>query len=146
MAVTSKLYANFLHLLLEDGLAGSILSQTIKVALLTNAYTPNQSTHDYFNDVSANEVSGAGYTAGGATLGTKTCTISSLTTTFTGADVAWADATLSNVRYAVVYYASGDAATSTLICYTDFDSDKSVSAGTFTVGWVDNKVFTLTVD
>ena len=36
MAVTAKLFSNFPHLLLEDGLLGSILAQTIKVALFTS--------------------------------------------------------------------------------------------------------------
>lgn len=48
-------------------------SDTIKVALLTSSYTPNYDTHDFFDDIT-NEVTGTGYTAGGATLGSKTVT------------------------------------------------------------------------
>ncbi len=47
-------------------------TDVIKVALVTSSYTPAQDTHDYWDDVSANEASGTGYTAGGATLGSKT--------------------------------------------------------------------------
>lgn len=51
------------------------LSDTIKVGLVTSAYSPNQATHDFWNDVVANEISGTGYTAGGATLASKTLTV-----------------------------------------------------------------------
>jgi len=44
----------------------------VKVALLVNTYTPDYDLHDYFNDVSANEASGTGYTAGGQALTTPT--------------------------------------------------------------------------
>lgn len=51
------------------------LSDTINIALLTNAYTPNYATHAFFSDVVANEASGTGYSAGGTTLGSKTLTV-----------------------------------------------------------------------
>lgn len=47
----------------------------VKLALVTNTYTPNQDTHDYWNDVSANEVSaGGGYTTGGQAITTPAVT------------------------------------------------------------------------
>jgi len=54
---------------------GSIVfaSDTIKAAITTSAYTPAL-TDDFFNDVT-NEVVGTGYTAGGATLASKTATL-----------------------------------------------------------------------
>jgi hypothetical protein len=48
-------------------------SDTIKVALVTDSYTPDQDSHDFFDDVT-NEVSGTGYTAGGETLTSKSVT------------------------------------------------------------------------
>lgn len=42
-------------------------SDTIKAMLVTNAYTPDQHNHRYKSSVT-NEVTGTGYTAGGATL------------------------------------------------------------------------------
>jgi hypothetical protein len=50
------------------------LSDTINIALVTSSYTPNADTHDFWDDVVANETSGTGYTANGATLGSKTLT------------------------------------------------------------------------
>ncbi len=142
MAVTGFLYSNFPHLLLEDGLAGSILTQTIKVALTTSTYTPNQATHDYFDDIT-NEITGTGYTAGGATLGTKTMTVATTVSTFDAADTSWTTSTLT-ARYAIIYYASGTAATSLLIGYLDFGADKSSSAGTFQITWAATGIFTIT--
>lgn len=50
-----------------------LANDTIKVMLLTSSYTPDLD-HDFVDDVSANEVSGTGYTAGGATLASKAIT------------------------------------------------------------------------
>jgi hypothetical protein len=112
-------------------------SDTIKVMLLTSSYTPNQDTHDYLDDVVANEVSGTGYTAGGATLATKTVTYDSTSNTFVfdADDVTWASSTVT-ARYAVVYDATpGTNATRPLIGYVDFVSDQSSSNGNFTITW-----------
>lgn len=49
-------------------------SDTIKLMLLTSSHTPNLDTHAYKSDLT-NEVSGTGYTAGGATLASKTQTV-----------------------------------------------------------------------
>ena len=51
----------------------TLTSDTIKVALLTSSYTPNASTHEYYDVHITNEVANAyGYTTGGITLATKT--------------------------------------------------------------------------
>jgi hypothetical protein len=144
MAASAKLYANFLHLLLENKLGGDILSQTIKVALCTSSYTPSQANHDYFDDITNEVANGNGYTSGGATLGTKTCTVSSLVTTFDAADTAWTASTIT-ARYAIIYYASGTASTSLLIGYVDFGADQVSSNGTFQITWNASGIFTLTV-
>jgi hypothetical protein len=68
----SKLYGNFLKQALNKEIDWD--SDTIKVALLSSSYTPNQDTHDYFDDVSTYEVTGTGYTTGGITLASKTST------------------------------------------------------------------------
>jgi hypothetical protein len=143
MSVTAKLYSNFLHLLLEDKLAGSILDQTIKVALCTSSYTPDQNTHDYLDDITNEVSSGGGYTTGGATLGSKTCTVSGAVATFDAADTSWAASTIT-ARYAVIYYATGTASTSLLIGYVDFGADMVSSSGTFLITWNASGIFTLT--
>lgn len=79
------------------------LSDTIKVALLGSGYTPALDTHDYYNDVSASEVSGAGYTAGGATLASKTMVYTAANSWGT----AWASATAYGAE-AIVRPATGN--------------------------------------
>lgn len=143
MAVTHKYYSNFPHLLLEDALAGSILAQTVKVALVTSTYTFDQEAHDYFDDIT-NEVVGTGYTAGGAELASKACTEATRVTTFDADDTSWAASTIT-ARGAVIYYDSGVPATSLLMSFVDFDGDKSSDNGTFEIQWNASGIFTITV-
>ena len=56
--------AKFLGKLLNVAASGD----TLKVMLLTNSYTPAPATDSVYSGISANEVSGTGYTAGGATV------------------------------------------------------------------------------
>lgn len=110
-------------------------TDTIKVALVTSTYTPNQDTHQDFADVT-NEITGTGYTAGGEALASKAVTIDTTDNegVFDAADVTWASSTLT-ARGAVIYKDTGVAATSLLICYLDFSIDQSSSAGDFVIAW-----------
>lgn len=85
MAVTSNWFRNVLKLALNKEIDYD--TDTIKCMMTTSAYTPNLDTHDYKDDVT-NEVTGTGYVAGGATLGTKT-----ITYTAANSLTAWAVAT-----------------------------------------------------
>ena len=100
-------------------------TDTIKIALVTSSYVPSATGHAAFNSVSAFEVSGTGYTAGGITLTTLTLTESSGTVTFDAADISIAQSAsgFSTARYAVLYKSTGTAATSTLIGYSDLGSN-----------------------
>ena len=120
-------------------------TDTIKVALTTSTYTPAQDTHDYFDDIT-NEVTGTGYTAGGATLGSKTITQTDATNkqTFDAADVSWTTSTIT-ARYAVIYKSTGTGSTSPLIGYVDFGSDQASTSGTFQIQWNAAGIFTATV-
>ncbi len=110
-------------------------TDTIKVALVTSSYTPDQDAHDFFDDVT-NEVSGTGYTAGGATLANKAVTADNTDNegVFDADDVSWPTSTIT-ARGAVIYKSTGTASTSPLIAYIDFGADKSSSAGTFQITW-----------
>lgn len=141
----SKLYGQFLAKSLNKEIDWD--SDTIKVALLTSSYTPNQDTHDYFDDVSANEVSGTGYTAGGQTLGSKTVTYDSANNVIIldAADTTWSSSTIT-ARYAVIYDDSGaTAASKALIGYVDFSSDQSSTNGNFTITWDATGIVRITV-
>lgn len=141
MAVTANLYSNVFQRAFNDQI--DLDTDTVKVALLTG-YTPNQNSHDYFDDVSGTQVSGAGYTSGGATLGSKSVSTSGTTFTFDAADVTWSTATVS-ATHAVIYVDTGSAATSPLIAYVDFDGTVSSTAGDFTIQWNASGIFTATV-
>lgn len=106
---------------------------TIKLALCTSTLTPSADTHTYFSDIT-NEVSGTGYTAGGATLGTKTLTQDNTNDrgVADAADVTWSASTIT-ARYAVLYKSTGTASTSPVMGIIDFGSDKSSSATDFVV-------------
>lgn len=95
-------------------------NDTIKVAYFTgdHVYDVNDV---FFSDISANEVSGSGYTSGGFTLANCSAVAES-----DGFDKWDADdtnngnMTVTNATYYVIYKDSGDPATSVLIRSTEF--------------------------
>lgn len=122
-----------------DGSAPDLTGDTIKVMLVTSGYTP-LATHEFRSSVT-NEVVGAGYTAGGATLASKTLT-GTTTVTFDAADVNWIGTITA--RGAVLYHDTGNAATDRLITYIDFGSDQISVNGNFTIQWNALGIFSLT--
>jgi hypothetical protein len=141
---TSKAYENLAVSMLSKKVDWS--SDTIKVALLSSAYTPNQGAHANFSDVNANEVSGTGYTAGGATLANKTRTLDTTNkvVVLDADDVTWANSTIT-ARYAVVYDSTGTASTSPLIGYIDLVSDQASNNGNFVIQWDATGIVRLTI-
>ena len=105
---------------------------TFKIALLTSSHTPD-ATDSTYADVSGDEVSGTGYTAGGATL-TATWTRSGGTTTFDADNVTWSSSTIT-AQYAVIYSDTPTSPADPLVCLLDFSEDKSSSNGDFTVNF-----------
>jgi hypothetical protein len=107
-------------------------TDTIKIALVTSAYVPDQDAHSFFNQVT-NEVTGTGYTAGGITLNVTTSQDNTDNEgVFDADDVSWTNATIT-ARGAVIYKSTGVPSTSPLICYIDFGGDVAVTAGTFAI-------------
>lgn len=144
MAVTALVYGAFIDHLAQKRI--DIDTDTIKIALCTSAYTPSQDTHDFFNDITG-EVSGTGYTAGGATLSSVTWAYTSGTNVwkFDAADVSWTGSTIT-ARYAVIYVdTAGASSTDPLIAYIDFGADISTTTGTFNIVFDAAGIFTITV-
>lgn len=131
-----------------------LAAATVKVALVSSAYTPDTSSstgHDTWSDVSANEIAnGNGYTTGGATLGSLTSTAIAGGFKFDSADPTWT-ASGGNIpawRY-LVMYASGSlwGKTDPLIGYmlgdaTPADVAATTAGNTLTItvnanGWFD---------
>jgi hypothetical protein len=116
---------------------------TIKVMLVTDAYTPNIDTHEFRSSVT-NQITGSGYTAGGATLANKTVTMNTTTDkgVFDADDVVWTTATIT-ARGAVIYKDTGDSATDPVIAYIDFGENKVSTASDFRITWNANGILTL---
>jgi hypothetical protein len=121
-------------------------SDTLKVMLCTSAYTPNQDTHQYKSSVTG-EVTGTGYTAGGATLTSVVAAYDAATNVYSldAADAAWAGSTIT-ARYGVVYDSTpATDATRPLIGYIDFGADVSSVGAAFTIQWNASGMFAITV-
>lgn len=109
-------------------------TDTFKAMLVTSTYTANKDTHTKRSDVT-NEVSGTGYTSGGAT---STVTVTKDTAndkvTVTLGAVNWTTVTIT-ARAAVIYKSRGGASSADeLVCYVDFNGDVSATNATFSLG------------
>lgn len=113
-----------------DFLADAIVAQ-----LHLNAYTPNQDTHDYQNDLT-NEVANAnGYTTGGDTPGTPVNTNTLNVVKIDTADPLWTatGAGFTARRLVLLDTTPGTGATNPLLLWSDFGQDETASGGgTFT--------------
>jgi len=101
-------------------------ADTMKIALFTSSATLDSTTTAYST---TNEASGTGYTAGGNTLTTVAPTSSGTTAYLDFNDTTWSTSTVT-ARGALIYNSTqSDKAVAVL----DFGSDKSSSAGDFTI-------------
>jgi hypothetical protein len=115
----------------------------IKIALFTNSVTPDfdASTSNAAYDAGVwneNEVSGSGYTGGGAVLTSTTLTGSSGVLTFDSADPSWTSSTLSGVRGCLIYNDALDPKSAFMA--VTLGQDYATSAGTLLIqvsgsGW-----------
>ena len=106
-----------------------------KLALVSSAWTPNNSTNEVWADASANEIAaGNGYTAGGEDT-QNDGSESAGTLTVTGVDVVWtASGAVGPFRYVVLY--NDTPAGDPLIGYWDYGSSISLASGeTFTANF-----------
>ena len=130
--MASFIYNSFIR----DVLTGAIDmdTDTFKVMLTTSAYTENKDTHTKRSDVTG-EVSGTGYTAGGAAT---TVTVAAVDTANDDVEItigaaSWATSTIT-ARKAVIYKSRGGASSADeLVAVVDFASDVISTAGTFTL-------------
>lgn len=143
MALTAKLFGLYHKSLANKEI--DLDSDVLKVMLVTSAYTPNQDTHQYKSSVT-NEVTGTGYTAGGATLTGVTVAYDTTTNTLTldANDVTWAASTIT-ARYAIFYDSTpATDATRPLIAYWDFGQDEISASGNFTLTISGSGIATIT--
>jgi len=104
---------------------------TFKLALYTNSATFDASTTSY---TATNEVSGTGYSAGGGTLTNVTPTTSGTTALTDFDDLTFSSATIT-ARGALIYNTTtgGGTGTTDTVLVLDFGSDKTSTAGDFTI-------------
>lgn len=130
---------------LQNG-AVDLDTDTIKVSIHSNGYTPSQTADDFFNDAT-NEVSGTGYTSGGKTLSSVALTLNTSThlTKFSAADLTWTAVTFTSGRYAVMRKARGGASSADeVLGYVDFGTNITMAGGDFTISWNASGIWTLT--
>jgi hypothetical protein len=133
MAITSSgFYCLSFEKALIDTLGESLEAEDNKILLVTDTYAPNFDTHDFRNDIT-NEVSGTGYSAGGAAFTSTELTISSGVVTWDFADPSWTTSTISNAMAGVTYTNVGADTTDQLLLLLDFVTAVSTSAGTLAV-------------
>ena len=128
----------------------SIAADTFKIAMFTSSRT--DANEDLTAYTVTNEVSGSGYSAGGATLGSVTLGLSDNSSTVPTAfldfaDTTWSSSTIANARCAMIYNSTlstaGTGATTNhaaypTVCVLDFGGDKSSSSGDFTIQYPAN--------
>ena len=128
MAITQVLTDTFKQDCLDGAQNLGSSGNTLKIALYTSSATLGATTSAY---TATNEVSGTGYTAGGATLASQAVAYDSTNQVafFDAADPAFTTATIT-ARGALIYNNSKSNAS---IAVLDFGSDFTSTAGTFTV-------------
>tara|TARA_Y100000593_G_scaffold70723_1_gene129742 strand:- start:164 stop:595 length:432 start_codon:yes stop_codon:yes gene_type:complete len=128
MAISQTLTDAFLQDCLDGGHNLGTSGNTLKIALYTSSASLGATTATY---TTSNEVSGTGYTAGGATLSSQAVAYDSTNQVayFDAADPAWTTATIT-ARGAMIYNNSKSNAS---IAILDFGSDYTSTAGTFTI-------------
>jgi hypothetical protein len=113
-------------------------TDTLKVMLVSSAYTADLNAHDFANDVT-NEVSVSGYSAGGKALTGLTAVSDSANgwCNIDASDIAWSIPSGSTLtaRAAVLYKSLATLTLSPLIAYIDFGSDQVASNGNLTIQW-----------
>lgn len=128
----------FYALGLDAFLAGAIDigSDTIKVSLVSNGYSPALSTDQFYN-----VISGGNIVSAGVALSSKTTSGG----TFSAGNTVWTSVTGSTVVYVPVYKDTGTTSTSPLIAL--FDSGTGIplspTGGDVTAAWSSGNLFTL---
>lgn len=135
MAISAKWYAKGLQHMLQGDI--NWVSDTIKVSAHSSAYTPNQGTHEFYTDLTNELGTANGYTAGGATLGTKSVTLASLLVALKAADTTWTPGSgqTLTIRYLVIRKDTGTGSTSPLLGYVDLGADVSATNAAWTADW-----------
>jgi hypothetical protein len=124
MAITQAMCSSFKQQILLG--EHDLDTDVIKIALYTSAATLSAATTAY---TTSDEVVGTGYTAGGNTLAGATVSLTGTTAFVDFTDTTWTTATIT-ARGALIYNSSKS---NKAVAVLDFGSDKTSTAGSFTV-------------
>tara|TARA_R100001244_G_scaffold33339_1_gene31204 strand:+ start:7880 stop:8296 length:417 start_codon:yes stop_codon:yes gene_type:complete len=124
MAISQAMCTSFKQQILDK--EHDLGSDTIKIALYTSSATLGATTTAYS---ATNEISGTGYSAGGATLTSQTVATSGTVAYFDSANPAWTSASFT-ANGAVIYNST---ASNKAIAVLAFGGDFTVAGGTFTI-------------
>ena len=133
--MASGIYSRFKANVLKGMM--DLVNNTVKVALYGASFSFVATQTVY--SVSMELLGVGGYTAGGATLATKSVS-EAATSVFDADDTAWAAATFST-NFAVLYDVTP---CNTLICAIDFGGVQTVTAATFTIQYASSGIIRLT--
>ena len=136
MAITaSGMFGLSLEKFFIDTLGDSLEAEDNNITLVSDSATPNFDTHDFWTDLSANEVTGTNWAAGGVALTGTEITVSSGTCSPDATDVSVANTTITSAMCSVYRRPPASAATDELFDLHDFVTAVSTSAGTFGIQW-----------
>ena len=124
MAITQAMCSSFKQQILLG--EHDMDTDVIKIALYTSAADLSAATTAYST---SNEVVGTGYTAGGNTLTGASVSLTGTTAFVDFSDTTWTPATIT-ARGALLYNSSKS---NKAVAVLDFGSDKTSTAGSFTV-------------
>lgn len=129
---TNNVYTIFKY---EQGLKNlNLSSDTLKIALFTSTYTPNQDTDVTYSSLSGEVITGSGYTAGGVALAGVTWAQDNANHRgkLTATNPSWTVTAAITFQTVVLY--DSTVATNNLICYWNFGANQQTgSSGTFTL-------------
>jgi hypothetical protein len=129
--IYQRLFANLMNKVVD------LEADIIKIALMDNVHAFD-GTDNVWGDVSANEIAGTGYTAGGETLANKAVTQGAITK-WDADNVQWNDATV-DFYHAVLY---DNSVSDNLIASIDFGGSQSLTDGIVVIQWDTDGIITL---
>lgn len=131
-----KIHHNFMLEQLNGTNAIDFDTDDIRIVLIDSTTAPVPATHDFLNDLNANEVSGSNYTTNGSTVGSMSVALNTGVVTVDGDTVTFAQhaSGFNDARYALLVMWSGTASTSPIIASLDLVSDKGNVDSDFIVG------------
>lgn len=105
------------------------------VALLGAAYTPNLDAHLRYADVSASEITGSGYVAGGSQIASRAISYDAANDEYNllGNDLSWGPGATFSARYGVIYEMT--TTDKWLWALLDFGALINVNNGVFQIDW-----------